>query len=117
MKNLRSASMAFLITMVILAVSVAAGADDETVAFNVESKKYQCLECRWAIACTKNCIEIPRSEAKRRKGVACKVCWGSCERSRNAAELQDTVELQGQGRAPVDDERSDMRHVERDKPK
>lgn len=52
---------------------------DEKVAFNVETKKYHCLSCRWAIACTKNCVEISRSEAKRRHGVPCKVCKGTCD--------------------------------------
>jgi len=52
---------------------------DETVYFNVETKKYHCLTCRWAIQCTRNCIEVSRSEAKKRRGVACKVCGGTCE--------------------------------------
>lgn len=51
---------------------------EEKVAFNVESLKYHCLSCKWAIKCTKNCIEVPKSEAMRRGGVACKVCGGSC---------------------------------------
>ncbi len=58
---------------------LAAAADaEQKVAFNVESRKYHCLTCRHAIACTKNCIEISLSEAKRRGGVPCKVCGGSC---------------------------------------
>jgi hypothetical protein len=51
---------------------------EEQVAFNVESKKYHCLECRHAKACTRNCIVVPLPEAKRRGGVPCKVCGGSC---------------------------------------
>ncbi len=51
---------------------------EETVAFNVETKKYHCLDCRWAIKCTRNCVQVPISEARRRGGVACKVCGGSC---------------------------------------
>lgn len=109
MMSLRRASMALVLLSVVLALSLAAGAEDETVAFNVESKKYHCLKCRWAIACTKNCIEIPRSEAKRRKGVACKVCWGSCEQRRNAAELEEPIE-----RLSFDEERFDVREAERD---
>ncbi len=109
MKSLRGASMASVLMVVVLALSVAAGVEDETVAFNVQSKKYHCLKCRWAVACTKNCIEIPRSEAKRRKGVACKVCWGSCEQKRNAAELQNPVE-----RLSFDEEGFDVRQAERD---
>lgn len=69
-----------LLLALALALAVSAGQSDkeETVAFNVESKKYHCLSCKWAIRCTKNCIEVSRSEAKRRRGVACKVCGGSC---------------------------------------
>jgi len=55
-----------------------AQAKEENVAFNVENHKYHCLDCRWAIRCTKNCQEIPISEARRLGGVACKVCGGSC---------------------------------------
>jgi hypothetical protein len=54
---------------------------EERVAFNVESRKYHCLTCRHALACTKSCIEISLSEAKRRGGVPCKVCGGKCSRS------------------------------------
>ena len=53
---------------------------DEIVAFNTQSHKYHCLECTWAKRCTKNCIEIPRSEAIRRGGVPCKVCGGTCRK-------------------------------------
>lgn len=51
---------------------------EEEVAFNVETKKYHCLECRWAVACTKNCVVVTLGEAKRRGGIACKVCGGKC---------------------------------------
>jgi hypothetical protein len=51
------------------------------VAFNTESKKYHCLDCEWARRCTMNCIRISLSEARRRGGVACKVCGGTCGRS------------------------------------
>ncbi|HEV7668269.1 MAG TPA: hypothetical protein VGS22_07075 [Thermoanaerobaculia bacterium] len=51
---------------------------EENVAFNEETLKYHCLDCKWAIRCTKNCREIPISEARRLGGVACKVCGGSC---------------------------------------
>jgi hypothetical protein len=51
---------------------------EEIVAFNTKSYKYHCLDCRSAKACTKNCIEITISEAKKRHGVACKVCGGTC---------------------------------------
>ena len=64
--------------LLLLAVSAPA---EETVAFNTESKKYHCLDCEWARRCTKNCIRISLSEARRRGGVACKVCGGTCGRS------------------------------------
>lgn len=56
-----------------------ADGNDEIVAFNTESRKYHCLDCRWAIACTRNCIKIPIAEARKRRGVPCKVCRGSCD--------------------------------------
>lgn len=55
-----------------------AKAKEETVAFNTETLKYHCLDCRWAVRCTQHCREIPISEARRLGGVACKVCGGSC---------------------------------------
>ncbi|HVR98828.1 MAG TPA: hypothetical protein VMW27_19575 [Thermoanaerobaculia bacterium] len=73
-----SARRVRLLLLALLVSSAALWAAEEKVAFNVESKKYHCLTCKWAIQCTKNCVEIPLSEAKRRGGVACKVCHGSC---------------------------------------
>lgn len=55
-----------------------ARAKEEVVAFNTETLKYHCLDCRWAIRCTQHCREIPLSEARRLGGVACKVCGGRC---------------------------------------
>ena len=51
---------------------------EETVAFNTQSLKYHCKTCTWAIRCTVNCVDVKLSEAKRRGGVACKVCGGTC---------------------------------------
>jgi hypothetical protein len=68
---------AILLLGVIL--SGAFASPEEKVAFNVETRKYHCLSCKWAIACTKNCVELALSEARRRKGVACKVCGGRCD--------------------------------------
>ncbi len=48
----------------------------QTVAFNVKTKKYHALSCRWAKACTVNCIQIDKKEAISRGGIACKVCNG-----------------------------------------
>jgi|CXWL01.1.fsa_nt_gi hypothetical protein len=55
-------------------------ADDELVAFNVSTKKFRCPSCRHALACTRNCREVPLSEALARGGVACLVCGGACPR-------------------------------------
>ncbi|HET7435292.1 MAG TPA: hypothetical protein VFN10_11340 [Thermoanaerobaculia bacterium] len=55
-------------------------AEEEIVAFNIRSAKYHCLQCSAARACTHYCIEIKRSEAKARGGVACKLCAGTCRR-------------------------------------
>ena len=49
----------------------------ESVAFNTANGKYHCLSCQWAARCTRNCVTIPLSDARAR-GVACKVCGGSC---------------------------------------
>lgn len=57
---------------------------DEVVYFNVETLKFHCLECQWARRCTRNCIELRRSEALKRGGVACKVCGGTCRRELKA---------------------------------
>lgn len=69
-------AVAILLLVAILTAPVAVA--EEKVAFNVESKKYHCLDCRWAIACTKNCVTVALSEARRRGGVPCKVCGGTC---------------------------------------
>lgn len=51
---------------------------DALVAFNTASRKYHCPSCRHARQCTKNCIEVQRSEALARGGQACQVCGGTC---------------------------------------
>jgi hypothetical protein len=51
---------------------------EETVSFNTKSYKYHCTTCSAAKRCTRNCIDIPLSDAKARGGVACKICGGSC---------------------------------------
>jgi uncharacterized membrane protein len=57
---------------------IVAAAGDEIVMFNTKSLKYHCPSCRWAKKCTRNCIKIMKSEAKKRGGIPCKVCGGSC---------------------------------------
>jgi hypothetical protein len=61
----------------LLAIQLPAAADD--VVFNKSSLKYHCPTCVAAIRCTKNCVSIPRDEAIRRGGVACKICNAKCK--------------------------------------
>jgi len=78
MRHRLRAALSLVLMLAFWAVTTGSAVEEEIVAFNVETKKYHCLDCRWAIKCTRNCIEIPLSKAKRRKGVACKVCGGTC---------------------------------------
>jgi len=68
---------AALILAAILSAALVGG--EEKVAFNVQTRKYHCLTCRWAIRCTRNCVEIELAEARRRGGIPCKVCGGRCK--------------------------------------
>lgn len=61
-------------------IAASAEAKEEVVFFNVRSHKYHCLTCGYARRCTANCIEVPVSEARKRGGVPCKICGGSCRR-------------------------------------
>ena len=47
-----------------------------SVAFNTKSHIYHDHSCEWAHKCTKNCITLDSSDAKRRGGRPCKVCGG-----------------------------------------
>ena len=49
---------------------------NQTVYYNTKTHKVHKMSCRWAKACTKNCIPLKRKEAYRRGGVPCKVCGG-----------------------------------------
>lgn len=49
---------------------------EQTVYFNTNSRKYHKPSCEWAIKCTRNCISLPKLEARKRGGIACKVCGG-----------------------------------------
>lgn len=51
---------------------------DPIVSFNVSTRKFHCPTCSHARACTRNCIELSRSEAIDRGGVACRTCGGTC---------------------------------------
>ena len=70
--------LAFLVAWMLVMSSVPATEKEEIVFFNTESRKYHCLTCVHAKRCTKNCIELPRSEAKARGGIPCKTCGGTC---------------------------------------
>ena len=78
MGNRRYVAIIVAALLLALTFSVVLSGAEEKVAFNVETKKYHCLSCRSAIACTKNCVEVSQSEAKRRGGIPCKNCGGSC---------------------------------------
>jgi len=49
---------------------------EEMVKFNTHSLRYHKPSCEWAKKCTRNCIYIPLSEAKKRGGRPCPVCGG-----------------------------------------
>ena len=51
-------------------------ASENLVYFNQAKLKVHKMTCHWGQVCTKNCVIIPRSEAYKRGGVACKVCGG-----------------------------------------
>ena len=46
------------------------------VAYNTQKHIWHTPNCEWAKRCTKNCIHIDSSEAKKRGGRPCKVCGG-----------------------------------------
>jgi methylphosphotriester-DNA--protein-cysteine methyltransferase len=49
---------------------------DPDAVFNVQSKIYHRASCSAARRCTKNCIIIKLSEAKKRGGRPCQICDG-----------------------------------------
>lgn len=53
--------------------------EDPVVSFNTSSHKFHCLSCASVQRCTRNCVEMRRSEAISRGGVACQNCGGSCQ--------------------------------------
>lgn len=52
----------------------------DIVTFNVKTLKIHCPSCSAARRCTKSCVDIPRADAIKRGGVACKLCGGVCRR-------------------------------------
>gem|GEM_PF-1462367 len=67
------------VTAMSAATAAATTATDPIVNFNTQTHKYHCPTCRYAKQCTKNCVEIKRSEAIAKGGVACKICGGTCK--------------------------------------
>lgn len=57
-----------------LFMSLAFAKDTLTVAYNTKTHKYHYLSCRWAKACTRNCIDMPLGQAIDAGGIPCKVC-------------------------------------------
>jgi len=76
----RLAAICLLFSLCILQGAATAQEKEETVFFNVRSHKYHCLTCGYAQRCTANCIELLISEAKKRGGMPCKICGGTCRR-------------------------------------
>ena len=68
----------FMISILIVSNKISIASKDEIVAFNTKSLIYHCLTCKWAKKCTKNCINIKKSKARKRGGLPCKVCGGTC---------------------------------------
>ena len=56
--------------------STTVAAADKIVIFNTQTLKYHDPSCTWARRCTRNCVAIPLSEARRRGGIPSKVCGG-----------------------------------------
>lgn len=81
----KRATLALLVALLLLAIvptpvstDEALAASDPIVTFNTKTLKYHCPTCASAKRCTKNCIDIHLSEAKKRDGVPCKNCGGTC---------------------------------------
>jgi hypothetical protein len=62
---------------------------DPYVAFNTRSRIFHHPECDSALACTRNCIRIHRSEAIARHGRPCKHCGGGLRFGRMISRGKD----------------------------
>jgi len=62
-----------LFTILLFAFQIEA-ASDPVYKYNTTNGKYHLLNCKWAIKCTKNCIEKKLSEIKKLDGIPCKTC-------------------------------------------
>jgi hypothetical protein len=47
---------------------------DPVYKYNTTNAKYHQLDCKWAIKCTKNCVEKKLSEIRKLGGIPCKTC-------------------------------------------
>ena len=76
----RSASLICAIAVALfplfVSMSSAQTKSDPEVVFNTESLIYHRASCSAARRCTKNCVVIRLSEARKRQGRACKICGG-----------------------------------------
>lgn len=71
--------LALLLSLSLVSITPSPGAfaqTSEQVYYNQANGKYHGLGCKWGKRCTVNCVKIPRSEAVRKGGVPCKVCYG-----------------------------------------
>lgn len=64
------------IIFAVLVAGIIGNAYAYPVAYNRNSHVYHRHSCEWAKKCTKNCVNIDSSEAKRAGGRPCKVCGG-----------------------------------------
>ena len=62
--------------IVFVAIGFMGAAVAHPVAYNTQKHIWHSPSCEWAKRCTKNCIHIDSSEAKKRGGRPCKVCGG-----------------------------------------
>lgn len=67
---------AFLLLATVVGHAATQAQSDPDAVFNVQSKIYHQPSCNSARRCTKNCIPLKLSEAKKRGGRACEVCGG-----------------------------------------
>lgn len=65
-----------IIVFCILFAGVAFSANNDNVVFNTKSLKVHKIYCKYASACTVNCIKTTRTNAYKQGGKPCKVCGG-----------------------------------------
>jgi methylphosphotriester-DNA--protein-cysteine methyltransferase len=74
--RLLSASLAAWVLCVSFAVAQSKPPVDPDTVYNVQSHIYHRESCTSARRCTKNCVTIKLSEAKKRGGRPCQICGG-----------------------------------------